>query len=44
MAWDLFLTVMIGYFLFSIMSGLIQEKAIQLKDNESKGNNENLSS
>jgi hypothetical protein len=30
--WDLFLTVMICYFLFSIVSGLVQEKAIELKD------------
>ena len=34
MIWDLFLTVMIGYFLFSIVSGLIQEKAIEIRDSE----------
>ena len=36
MVWDLFLMVMIGYFLFSIVSGLVQEKGIQLKDSESE--------
>jgi len=39
MLWDMFLMVMIGYFLFSIVSGLIQEKAIQLKDSESESKN-----
>lgn len=30
--WDFFLMGMVGYFLFSIVSGLIQEKAIELRD------------
>lgn len=30
--WDLFIIGMVGYFLFSIVNGQVQEKAIELKD------------
>lgn len=32
--WDLFIIIMVVYFLYSIVNGLIQEKAIELKDDE----------